>query len=267
MAAGVLPLCVGKATRIAEYLMLDRKRYRCEMRLGVTTDTQDVWGRVLSESDFSSRLSERLIADTAARFVGELMQTPPAYSAVRVGGKRLYEYARLGEQVSAPARRIEIFRLDIKRVDLRLGVVSFDAECSKGSYMRTLCHDMGSELGCGAAMSGLVRTGSGVFEIGDSHTAEELEAAFSSGASPEGFLTATDVPLRAFPSLRLHGKAGRAFANGVALDIAKDADAVPRGLCRVYGDAEGREGVFLGVGRVEGRALFADKVFFEADKV
>jgi tRNA pseudouridine55 synthase len=271
MAAGVLPLCVGKATRLTEYLVSDGKKYRCEMRLGAATDTQDIWGKTISEAEsgFAARLSEELIAETAAGFVGELMQTPPAYSAVKIKGKRLYEYARAGERIAVPARKIKIIRLDIRRIDLPRGIVSFDAECSKGSYMRTLCHDIGLKLGCGAAMSGLVRTACGMFDVADAHTAESIETAFSTGASLEGILTAPDVALGHLPALSLPPNASRAFANGVKLDIAhsgaeirRNADA-PETLCRVYGDAGTRCETFLGVGHIESDTLFADKVLFK----
>jgi tRNA pseudouridine55 synthase len=274
MAAGVLLLCVGKGTRIAEYLARDRKRYRCEMRLGLVTDTQDVWGRMIAraEGGFAARLSESLISETAARFVGARMQTPPAYSAVKVGGKKLYEYARAGEEVAATPRRIEIFGIDIKRVDLTRGLVAFDAECSKGAYMRTLCHDMGAALGCGAAMSGLVRTVCGMFSIETSHTAEELEAVCSAGAFPGRFMTAIDAPLRDFRALRLPADASRAFVNGARVPLASRDGSTPladgpRVLCRVYGEAGDRPEAFLGVGRLEAGALVADKVFFGAERL
>jgi tRNA pseudouridine55 synthase len=265
MAAGVLPLCVGKATRITEYLALDRKRYRCEMTLGVVTDTQDIWGAVLSraESDALSRIDEDAIRETAARFVGVLTQIPPAYSAVKIRGKKLYEYARAGESVEAPARSIEITRLDIVRADPARGLAVFDAECSKGSYMRTLCHDMGAELGCGAAMSGLVRTACGVFEIEDAHTAEALEAAFSKDGSLEGVLTPPDVPLRGFPALTLPEAASRAFINGARVAESTPNTAEASDLYRVYGDIGKDPDAFLGVGRFKDGALIADKVFFE----
>jgi tRNA pseudouridine55 synthase len=274
MAVGVLPLCVGKGARIVEYLALDRKRYRCEMRLGLTTDTQDVWGRVLSEaeSDFAAHLAAEPIMETAAAFVGARMQTPPAYSAVKVDGKRLYAYARAGEPVAAPARRVEFFAIDVKRIDLARGLVAFDAECSKGAYIRTLCHDMGLALGCGAAMSGLIRTASGVFALEDSLTPEELSEAFSSGAPPENILTAIDVPLRDFSAVTLSAEESRAFINGVRVGLVSFALSAPRradtkdsrDLRRVYGEAGGLRDVFLGVGCVDAGVLRADKVFFGA---
>ncbi|MDR2771320.1 MAG: tRNA pseudouridine(55) synthase TruB [Clostridiales Family XIII bacterium] len=272
MAVGVLPLCVGKATRIAEYLASDRKRYRCEMQLGITTDTQDVWGRVISKAEdgFAARLCEPLLKETAARFTGPQLQTPPAYSAVKIAGKKLYEYARSGEAVAAPARRTEIFSLEIKRSDLARGLVNFEAECSKGTYMRTLCHDMGQMLGCGAAMSGLIRLDSGMFAIDDAYTVEALEAAFSPDSAPEGVLTAMDAPLREFPSVELSASASRAFVNGARVGLspreaAGAGGAGSRALCRVYGEAGaggiGGTAVFLGMGRLEADALVADKVF------
>ncbi|MDR2354990.1 MAG: tRNA pseudouridine(55) synthase TruB [Clostridiales Family XIII bacterium] len=269
MAVGVLPLCVGKGTRITEYLAADRKRYRCEMRLGIATDTQDVWGRVNfeAESGFIARLTERMIAETAGFFVGPQMQTPPAYSAVKIGGKKLYEYARAGKTVDIPARGIEIFSLDIKRIDMARGLVVFEAECSKGTYMRTLCHDMGRMLGCGAAMSGLLRTASGIFALEDAHTVEALEAAFSSDALPGGILTALDAPLGDFPAVTLHSEEASAFSHGMRVktsthDAARQT-AGARALCRVYGDTDRRGRVFLGVGRFGPDALRAEKVLRE----
>jgi tRNA pseudouridine55 synthase len=268
MAVGVLPLCMGKATRIMGYLISDRKRYRCEMRLGIVTDTQDVWGSVTSkaESGFAARLSERLITETASFFVGLQMQTPPMYSAVRVNGRRLYEYARAGESVSVPPRKIKIYSMEIKRIDLARGLVSFEAECSKGTYMRTICHDWGRMLGCGAAMSGLIRLSSGVFTIEDAYTVEELIAAFSSGDSLDRVLTPMDVPLRDFPAVRLSAERGSAFSNGrrirpSAYNFLAQRAAGARALCRVYGDAGRRGFVFLGVGRFESNMLRAHKVF------
>jgi tRNA pseudouridine55 synthase len=143
------------------------------------------------------------------------------------------------------------------------GLAVFDAECSKGSYMRTLCHDMGAALGCGAAMSGLVRTACGVFEIGDAHTAEALEAAFSTGGSLEGVLTPTDVPLRGFPALTLPHAAGRAFINGARVDMPAPHVENAGDFYRIYGDVGEARGAFLGVGRFRDGALIADKVFFE----
>jgi tRNA pseudouridine55 synthase len=269
MAVGVLPLCVGAATRLAEYFASDRKRYRCEMRLGIVTDTQDVWGQTLGEAGAGAvaRVDERLLAETAARFTGALSQTPPAYSAVKVKGRKLYEYARAGEEVAAPARDIEIFELEIKRFDAERGLVCFEAECSKGAYMRKLCHDMGTALGCGAAMSGLIRMASGMFAIGDAHTVEELKAVFSEGASFESLLTPLDAPLRRFPAVRLSVSESRAFANGARVALAPGRAGTFEGaefLCAVYGEAPGRADAFLGVGRFEAEvgALFADKVLF-----
>jgi tRNA pseudouridine55 synthase len=268
MAVGVLPLCVGKATRIAEYLVADRKRYRCDMRLGLVTDTQDIWGRVISEAEsgFTAHLSERLIRETAPFFVGLQMQTPPMYSAVKVNGRRLYEYARADESVDVSPRKIKIYSIEIKRIDLARGIVIFDAECSKGTYMRTICHDWGYMLGCGAAMSGLIRLSSGMFTLEDAYTIEELRAVFSSGASFDHILTPMDVPLRDFPIVRLSAERGSAFSNGKrirpsAYNFLAQRAAGTRALCRVYGDT-GRGGfVFLGVGKFESKMLCVHKVF------
>ncbi|MDR3295836.1 MAG: tRNA pseudouridine(55) synthase TruB, partial [Clostridiales Family XIII bacterium] len=169
MAAGVLPLCIGRATRIAEYLVFDTKEYRCEMRLGLKTDTLDIWGTTVWEAEpcHLLHLDEARIREQANVFTGEQMQTPPAYSAIKISGKKLYEYAREGQPVQVPARKIDIKSITVYEVDLEERRLVFDVVCSKGTYIRSLCHDMGEALGCGAVMSHLIRTRSGCFQISD----------------------------------------------------------------------------------------------------
>ncbi|MDR2295543.1 MAG: tRNA pseudouridine(55) synthase TruB [Clostridiales Family XIII bacterium] len=268
MAVGVLPLCVGKATRVMSYFAPENKRYRCEMKLGIVTNTQDVWGRMISRArpGFAKHLSERLITETAASFVGPQMQTPPLYSAVRIRGKRLYEYAREGETVVIPSRKIKIFSIKVKHFDSARAVVRFEAECSQGTYMRTLCHDWGRMLGCGAAMSGLIRMRSGVFKLEDAHTVEELAAAFSSEDLPEHILTPMDEPLRELPAVWLSAEPAGLFSNGMRIEpssynVAMRRLAAPRDFCRVYGDAGRRGLVFLGVGKFQNDTLCPARVF------
>ncbi|MDR1572325.1 MAG: tRNA pseudouridine(55) synthase TruB [Clostridiales Family XIII bacterium] len=263
MAAGVLPLCVGRATRLAEYLVASRKRYMCEMRLGLTTDTLDVWGTPTARAGASFRegLSEGLVADALRSLEGEREQKPPMYSAVKLGGKKLYEYARKGQSVDVPARTVYINKITVIGVDIEAASARFEVECSKGVYIRSICGEAGALLGCGAVMSGLVRIASGAFSIEDSFTAEELEAAFRDGRFAEAALIPLDAALEGFAAIRLSAGDGRRFADGVAVRLpgaAGPADGEPR---RVYAPGKGQRPAFLGVGRLEGGLLRAEKVF------
>jgi tRNA pseudouridine55 synthase len=172
MATGVLVVLIGRAAKASEYLTEADKHYVAVMRLGVTTDTEDVTGRVLSESnDIPS--SDRVFR-AVKNFVGEIEQTPPMYSAVRVGGKRLMELAREGKVIDRPSRRITVY--SIEPIALSDREYSLDVVCSKGTYIRTLCADIGRALGCGAVMSALCRTETCGFDLSMAHTPEELEA-------------------------------------------------------------------------------------------
>ncbi|MBQ8562969.1 MAG: tRNA pseudouridine(55) synthase TruB [Firmicutes bacterium] len=175
MATGVLPVCLGSATRITEYLDLDFKTYRCSMVLGKNTDTQDIWGEVIEEFD-TSGVTEEAIRAAFAPFKGEIEQKPPMYSAVRVEGRRLYEYARAGQQVDVKSRKIFIKSLHIESIDMDKLEVVYTVECSKGTYIRTICQDVGIALGTGAVMTALVRIGSGRFTIENTVTLDQLQA-------------------------------------------------------------------------------------------
>jgi tRNA pseudouridine55 synthase len=173
MATGVLVVLVGRAAKAAEYLTADTKAYRATLRLGITTDTEDVTGKTLTESD---SLPSRDEVDAALRsFVGDIMQTPPMYSALKVGGKKLYELAREGVEIEREARPITIHSL-ISTPTERDSDYILEVSCSSGTYIRTLCADIGAKLGCGGAMATLCRTRAGDFDISNSHTLEELEA-------------------------------------------------------------------------------------------
>ncbi len=171
MATGVLPLCIGSAARITEYLDIDYKTYLCTLTLGLETDTQDVWGKVLVDnrdelkSHVGGVLSEDKIRAAFQGFNGVIEQFPPMYSAVRVDGKRLYEYARAGETVKIKSRKVFIKNLLLEEIDLNSLEVRFRVTCSKGTYIRTICQDVGQALGVGAAMSSLVRVASGEFSL------------------------------------------------------------------------------------------------------
>jgi len=159
MATGVLAVCVGEATKIASFLTGEDKVYEATMRLGVRTDTQDMTGRVLAEQE--PRVTEADVKAVLADFVGTITQVPPQYSAVKVRGKALYQWARKGVNVEPAARQVEIREIRVGNVELPR--VSFAVTCSKGTYVRTLCADAGDRLGCGAALERLRRTVSGIF--------------------------------------------------------------------------------------------------------
>ena len=175
MAAGVLTLGIGTAARAAEYLDLDEKKYRCELMLGISTDTLDIWGAVtVDRRDRLKGISERDVLSSFEPLRGNIMQLPPQYSALKVNGKRLYEYARKGQTVEISRRPVAITDLEIVDMDLTTGRVCFDVSCSKGTYVRSLCQEVGEYLGCGAAMSFLLRTASGAAALENSVTLEEL---------------------------------------------------------------------------------------------
>ncbi len=170
-ATGVLPVCVGKATKVVQFLITSDKEYVATMELGAVTDTQDAAGEVLERRDASS-VTEDDVRRVAGEFKGELDQIPPMVSAVRVKGKRLYQLARKGFEVEREPRRIRILEMDVLKVELPR--VQFRVVCSKGTYVRTLAADMGEKLGCGAHQAELLRTRSGTFRLEDSMLLEEL---------------------------------------------------------------------------------------------
>ena len=180
-AEGVLPMCLGRATRICELIADREKEYRAVMRLGVRTDTQDMSGTVLEEIS-DREVAERLgppeeaaqrIREAAGRLTGQIDQIPPMYSAVKINGKRLYDMARKGITVERQPRRITVYGIEIEEIALPL--VTMRVRCSKGTYIRTLCEDMGAILGTGAAMQSLLRTRVGQFALGEARTLDELE--------------------------------------------------------------------------------------------
>lgn len=176
-ATGVLPVCVGKATKLCDMLTDKDKVYECVMMLGVETDTYDLSGKVLSRNSVTA--SEEEIVNAINSFVGDIMQVPPMYSALKVNGKKLYELAREGKEVERKPRPVTIFSIDI--LNISLPEVSIRIHCSKGTYIRSLCHDVGEVLGCGCTMKSLVRTRVSMFDIADARTLDEIERIVKAG--------------------------------------------------------------------------------------
>ncbi|MCL2708793.1 MAG: tRNA pseudouridine(55) synthase TruB, partial [Defluviitaleaceae bacterium] len=179
-AEGVLPICVGRATKLAGFFSSDDKEYEAVVLLGITTDTGDITGNVLLQNERAVfGLDE--ICRAAVSFTGEYMQTPPMHSAIKINGKKLYELARKGITVEREKRPVKIDRLEVKDYSPEKRMFTILVACSKGTYVRSLCEDIGKKLGCGACMGALVRTRSGRFKIGDSVTPDGLRAASENG--------------------------------------------------------------------------------------
>ena len=268
MAAGVLPLCIGRATRIMDYLDPDIKTYRCEMVLGVRTDTWDIWGNVIEDDrDRFIKPDTEAVVRTFQSFTGEIFQMPPLYSAIRMGGRHLYEYAREGKEVKIEKRPVIIHRLHILNYDEANARITFDLQCSKGTYVRSICHEAGEALGCGGSMSFLLRTESGAFRLEEAVTPEELSDDW------QGHMMPVDYPLARLGKAEIEGNSVVRFKNGGELKLSETKilqrplesggfthirmrEGLDRAYC-VYAGA-----MFLGV------ALFdEEKELFKADKV
>ena len=266
MATGVLPVCIGKATRIIEYYDDDRKTYHACMKLGYTSDTLDVWGNVEGSGDYSS-VTEDMIMSAFAAYTGIIEQIPPKYSALRINGKRAYDLAREGKDFEIRSRRIMIYDNTVTGIDLDSGEVEFDVTCSKGTYIRTICDDIGRTLGCGAVMSSLERTASGCFRAEDSHGIDELVRMTDEELAE--CMIPMDHTLEKLGTVVLDDNRFTAFINGnpsgtgyrvvSASDFtAGEADKY-RG-CSIYKVYSG--GIFLGTGYIKGRDLIPAKVIY-----
>ncbi len=229
-ATGVLPLLLGKATRAAELLTAENKRYTAELLLGVETDTLDLDGKITAQSPVA--VSEADVRAAAARFVGEQWQLPPMYSAISVGGRRLYDLARQGIEIEREKRKIVIYSIDVINIDLPR--VTLDVRCGKGTYIRSLAADIGKALGCGACVASLRRTESGAFTLENALTPERLERLGAEGRLAEA-VTPIDECFARLPEIRLDERLSRLVKNGVPARFS----AFPEGeLFRVY-DASG----------------------------
>ena len=188
-AEGVLPVCIGRATKVCDILTDKDKVYEAVMLLGVETDTQDTSGEVLKE--LPVEVSEEDVKEAILSFVGEYAQIPPMYSALKVNGKKLYELAREGKTVERKARNVQIFSIQILEMDLPR--VRMSVHCSKGTYIRTLCHDVGQKLGCGGCMDKLLRTKVGVFELADTLKLAEIDALAKEGLVEEKIISVDEL--------------------------------------------------------------------------
>lgn len=209
-AEGVLPVALGKATRLVDMITDKEKTYEAVMRLGVVTDTQDMSGTVLSQTEDIS-VTEEELRTVIGSFVGDYMQVPPMYSALKVNGKKLYELAREGKTVERKARPVHFYEIEI--LDINLPLVRFCVTCSKGTYIRTLCHDIGEKLGCGAAMETLLRTKVGRFTLDDAITLAQAEEAVQAGEI-ESKVAGIEQILAEYPRVCCTEAGDRLLANG-----------------------------------------------------
>ncbi len=258
MATGVLPLLLGTATRAAPLLENTDKEYEAGFRLGFATDTQDTTGKVVERSD--ARVSESRLRAALPRFRGELQQTPPMYSAVRVGGRRLYELARRGVQVERRARGVTIYRLELLGFDERSQSGRLAVSCSKGTYIRTLCADIGRALGTCGAMSSLRRTRASGFSLAGAVTPERARALAEEGRLGE-CLRPVECLFPSSPRVRVSAAQAARFLNGGALDLCRTplrGQAPPEGArYRVCSP----EGAFLGLGEARDGKLRVLRLF------
>ena len=238
-ASGVLPICVGQGTRVAEYLSDSGKTYRAEIVFGVETDTYDSEGVVVRTGSVAG-LTLAQIEQALERFTGQQMQLPPRYSAIKLQGKPAYKLARIGEDISLSPRPITIYRLEV--IDWLPPRLTLSIECSKGTYIRSLAHDAGELLSCGAHLAALVRTRSGPFSLSESITLEQLADVFATGDDQKvaRFLYPLDIALQSYPALRLDDASIEQVRHGNAF---KYDEHIRANLARVYD----RAGHFLAI--------------------
>ena len=251
MATGLLVLLVGRATRACAFAEAADKAYRAGLRLGLVTDTQDTTGRTLAEADASAVTEERL-REALRRFEGEIAQIPPMYSAIKLKGRKLYEIARRGGEVEREARPITVHSLCLAGREGEDWLL--DIACSKGTYVRTLCHDIGAALGCGGCMSALRRVRAGQFSVEDAHTLPDVIAAAAEGRA-ESLLLPVDSLFSDRPALTADAEAERRIRCGNEAALP----GTPDGVWRVYGE----DGAFLALARTENGVLTTIKSFFE----
>jgi tRNA pseudouridine55 synthase len=240
LATGVLLVCLGQATRILEYLFEDNKTYLAEIKLGITTDSYDSSGKLTGQAD-ASGIELKEVEQVLNQFKGCIEQQPPMYSALKHHGQPLYRLARQGIEVERKSRLIQIYRLEIIRWELPL--FHLEVECSKGTYIRSLAHDIGRALGCGAIMQNLTRLRAGSFDIADSISLEQLETSFKAGQG-EGLLQPADRALQHLAVIIVNPEQQSRLVNG--RPVALSEKTYPDGqICRIYN----QNGAFIGIAR------------------
>lgn len=235
-AEGVLPICLGKGTKVSDMLMFSDKEYIAGIKLGVATDTQDIWGEVIKTSD--KTVSREEFERVLNSFVGEITQVPPMYSAIKVNGKKLYEYAREGKEVERKERKVTIYGIDILSFD---DEIKIKVACSKGTYIRTLINDIGEALGTYACMNSLTRTKSSVFTLENAVTLDELRAYAENGTANEHIMSIDSV-FESYPEICLDDEQTFRITNGAPSGVKAEV-----GTYRAYD----KNGNFLCIAEVK----------------
>lgn len=253
-ASGVLPICIGKGTKAADMLTASDKAYRAQLVFGMTTDTLDASGEILTEQPVNASREE--IENAIMGFIGEIEQIPPMFSAIKQNGKKLYELARKGVTVERKSRKVNIDNIDILEIDTQNYTATIDVYCSKGTYIRTLCEDIGMKLGCGAYMNTLVRTKSGKFSIEKAYTPEMLMKMKEEDTLSKALIP-VDSLFEDYPMVALNSFLAEKAKNGVKIRM--------KGLCdgqiyRVYAE----NGEFLSLSCYTDGALVLEKAFWTA---
>lgn len=254
MATGVLPLFLGAATKACDILPDQTKAYEAWFRLGQTTDTQDCTGKVLSEREVSCTAAQ--VEEALSRFRGDFLQTPPMYSAIWVQGRRLYDLAREGVEVERQSRPVTVHELRLLEAREENHLYKIYVSCSKGTYVRTICHDVGQTLGCGAVMTGLRRVISSGYRVEDAITIEQAQQMADADTLREKVLP-VETAFTAYEKIRLTAKNARLFQNGVRLSSSRVGCAGIKGDFCVFGP----DGQFLGLGCEEQGELRIRKLF------
>lgn len=252
-ASGVLPVCLGKATKIIEYIMENKKIYRVGFKLGIVTDTYDLEGKIIRQSD-TSHISKENIEIAINKFLGSIKQIPPMYSALKQNGVRLYELARKGIEVERKARDVVIY--SIENIKINNIQITMDVCCSKGTYIRSLCYDIGEELGVGATMTSLCRIKNGKFNIDEAVSIEELR---NEGIT--NHIISIEEALNEFDKLIVKSKFTKLLINGVNVFDKRLYIEEPKieKIYRVYDDTE----KFLGLGKRDKNGFKIEKLLIE----
>lgn len=241
MATGVLPVLIGRGVKASEFMLTSEKHYGATLLLGVTTDTEDVTGEVLTECEVN--LTEEEVLSAISRFVGEIMQTPPMYSALKVGGKKLCDLARRGEVIEREARPVTVYSIKAERINDR--TYYLDVVCSKGTYIRTLCADIGASLGVGGVMKTLKRLSASGYTIDEAKTLSELEA--MSDAQRDSFIYPVEDVFKKYEAVRLPDFFARLAHSGLEIYLRKIKKDLPLGTIVRLEDQDG----FFAVGEVK----------------
>lgn len=261
MATGVLPVLIGRAVKASDYIMAQDKCYTAELKLGIETDTEDVTGETLRQSDKIPGEDE--VFKCISSFVGEISQIPPMYSAIKVGGRKLVDIAREGGEAERRPRQVTIHSIDAEK--LSCDTYRLHVSCSKGTYIRTLCADIGKKLGCGAAMSALRRTETGGFTLSDAYTVEQLEA--MTAEQRQALVLPTESLFSELDAVELPQFYANLFLSGAPLYQKKLRVSIPEGkLIRVK-----HKGEFIGLGRADtlsdASAVLKPEKLFRLEKV